>query len=67
MALARMAAPHVRAQGEKILPKSMTAKSQEGHSTIDDVTEVAVGGLKGVFTMKVTVVLPIFPPMLTFM
>lgn len=47
MALARMAAPHVRAQGEKILPKSVTSKDNAGHSKIDDVAEVAVGGLQG--------------------
>ena len=52
VALARMAAPHVRAQGEKLLPKSLTSKSGDGHSKIDDVTEVAMGGLKSRWLMS---------------
>ena len=47
MALAREAAPHIRKQGEKILPKSMKDSSSDGKSTMDGVIEVAASGLKG--------------------
>ena len=47
MALAREAAPHIRKQGEKILPKSMKEPSADGKSTMDGVIEVAASGLKG--------------------
>ena len=40
-------APHLRAGGEKILPKSLTQGSAEGRSRLDDVVEVAAGGIKG--------------------
>ena len=46
MALARTVAPHVRKQGEKILPESVT-KKDGGRSRVDDVAEVAAGGLAG--------------------
>ncbi len=47
MALARQLAPHVRKQGEKLLPASVAKKSGDGKSKIDDVMEVAAGGLQG--------------------
>ena len=49
MALAREAAPHIRKQGEKYLPKSLKEQSGEGKSTVDSVIEVAASGLKGRF------------------
>lgn len=51
MALAREAAPHIRKQGEKILPKSMKDSSSDGKSTMDGVIEVAASGLKGFGTV----------------
>lgn len=51
MALAREAAPHIRKQGEKILPKSMKEPSADGKSTMDGVIEVAASGLKGFGTV----------------
>ena len=48
MALGREVAPHIRKQGEKYMPASWTKKDSSGErSRIDDVAEVAVGGLKG--------------------
>ena len=47
MALAREAAPHIRKQGEKYLPKSLKESSGEGKSKVDSVIEVAASGLKG--------------------
>ena len=46
MALAREAAPHIRRQGEKMLPQSLKSSS-EGKSKMDGVIEVAASGLKG--------------------
>ena len=51
MALGRQVAPHIRKTGEKILPKSMTDRSG-GRSKVDDVVEVAAGGLKGIALFK---------------
>ena len=47
MALGRQLAPQVRKQSEKILPESVSKKSSDGKSKIDDVMEVAAGGLHG--------------------
>ena len=47
LALGRQLAPHVRKQSEKILPESVSKKSNDGKSKIDDVMEVAAGGLHG--------------------
>ena len=47
MALGRQLAPQVRKQSEKILPDSMSKKSNDGKSKIDDVMEIAAGGLHG--------------------
>ncbi len=47
MALARQLAPHVRKQGEKLLPESVTKKGGGGASKVDDALEVAAGGLQG--------------------
>ena len=52
MALAREAAPHIRKQGEKILPKSMKEQSSDGKSKMDGVIEVAASGLKGRFQIE---------------
>ena len=46
LALGRQVAPHIRRQGEKFLPKSVT-DSSGGQSKLDAVAEVAVGGLQG--------------------
>lgn len=51
-ALARYMAPHLRKGGEKLLPKSMT-QSADGRSKLDDVVEVAAGGVKGWATVYV--------------
>lgn len=51
MALAREAAPHIRKQGEKYLPKSLKEQSSDGKSTMDGVIEVAASGLKGFGTV----------------
>ena len=48
MYLAREAAPHIRKQGEKMLPKSLQqTSSSDGKSKIDGVVEVAASGLAG--------------------
>ena len=47
MALARMAAPHLKAGSEKILPKSFTSKDGDKPSKFEEVCHVASGGLKG--------------------
>ena len=51
MYLAREAAPHVRKHGEKLLPKSMV-KKDGGRSKLDNMAEVASGGLQGKITFK---------------
>jgi spartin len=50
MALGKQLAPHVRKQGEKLLPDSMKPAS-DGRSKLDGVFEVAVGGLRGFGTV----------------
>ena len=57
MALAREAAPHIRKQGEKILPKSMKDPSSDGKSKMDGVIEVAASGLKGMHSVTNLVLL----------
>ena len=47
MALGQQLAPHVRKQGEKVLPESVAKKGEGGKSKMDDVMEVAAGSLRG--------------------
>lgn len=47
MALAKEAAPHIRKQGEKYLPKSLKPSDGDGKSKFDGVLEVAASGLHG--------------------
>lgn len=47
MALAKEAAPHIRKQGEKLLPKSLKQLDNDGKSKLDGVLEVAASGLHG--------------------
>ncbi|XP_071087210.1 spartin-like [Haliotis cracherodii] len=49
-ALGRQVAPHIRKQGEKILPQ-VFKPSKDGHSKFDGVLEVAASGLKGFGTV----------------
>ncbi|KAL8576339.1 hypothetical protein ACOMHN_048906 [Nucella lapillus] len=49
MALGRQIAPHVRKQGEKLMPKSMT--TEKNKSTMDGVIEVAASGIQGFGTV----------------
>lgn len=53
MALAREAAPHIRQQGEKLLPQSVKRKmsSDSGKSKMDGIVEVAASGLQGFGTV----------------
>ncbi|XP_053389247.1 spartin-like [Mercenaria mercenaria] len=51
MALAKEAAPHIRKQGEKLIPKSMKQTESDGKSKLDSVLEVAASGLKGFGTV----------------
>ncbi|KAL4229931.1 Spartin [Mactra antiquata] len=51
MALAREAAPHIRKQGEKMLPKSLKTTDGDGKSKFDGVLEVAASGLHGFGTV----------------
>lgn len=51
MALAREAAPHIRRQGEKILPKSVKQSDGQGKSKLDSVLEVAASGIQGAGTV----------------
>lgn len=51
VAVAREVAPHIRKQGQKVLPKSVTEKSSDGKSKVDDVIEVAATGVKGFGTV----------------
>ena len=49
MYLAREAAPHIRREGSKLLPKSIKQSNKsEGKSTVDSVIEVAASGLQGI-------------------
>ncbi|XP_033742321.1 spartin-like [Pecten maximus] len=54
VAVAREVAPHIRKQGQKVLPKSVTQKSADGKSKVDDVIEVAATGVKGFGTVYVS-------------
>lgn len=51
MALGKRAAPHVKAQANKLVPenikKSVITKDKGGRSKMDDIAEVAGAGLKG--------------------
>lgn len=48
MYLAKEAAPHIRREGSRLLPKSLKqSKEGEGKSTVDSVIEVAASGLHG--------------------
>ena len=47
MAIGRQVAPHIKKQGEKLLPKSVTEKEQDGSSKMDGVITVAAGGIRG--------------------
>ena len=47
MALGHFAAPHIKKQSDKVLPKSWQKKDGAGASKIDSITDVAVGGLQG--------------------
>lgn len=49
MALGRQIAPHVRKQGEKLMPKSMT--TEKNKSTMDGIIEVAASGAQGFGTV----------------
>ncbi|XP_064607726.1 spartin-like [Liolophura sinensis] len=51
MALGRYLAPHVKRHGQRILPRSFSQKSQDGHSKMDDFVEVAASGLHGFGTV----------------
>ncbi|XP_052794944.1 spartin-like [Mya arenaria] len=51
MYLAKEAAPHIRRQGGKYMPKSLKEEKKEGKSTIDSVLEVAASGLHGFGTV----------------
>ncbi|XP_005091170.1 spartin [Aplysia californica] len=54
MSLARQLAPHVRRQGEKYVPKSLSKPNSEGgKSTLDGIVEVAASGLKGFGTVYI--------------
>ncbi len=56
MALGRQLAPHVRKQGEKWLPDSYKKKTNgDGRSKVDNIMEVAVGGLKGNYHLSIHV------------
>ncbi|OWF51065.1 spartin-like [Mizuhopecten yessoensis] len=54
VAVAKEVAPHIRKQGQKILPKSVTEKSSDGKSKIDDVIDVAATGVKGFGTVYIS-------------
>ncbi|XP_060070248.1 spartin-like [Ylistrum balloti] len=54
VAVAKEVAPHIRKQGQKVLPKSVTEKSPDGKSKVDDVIEVAATGFKGFGTVYVS-------------
>ena len=47
VALGQWAAPHIKKQGDKLLPKSWQKSDDGGPSTIDDVANIAVGGVRG--------------------
>ena len=47
VALGHFAAPHIKKQSDKVLPKSWQKKDGAGSSKIDSITDVAVGGLQG--------------------
>ncbi|XP_013404319.1 spartin-like [Lingula anatina] len=51
MLLGRQLAPHIKKHGTRLLPKELKASDQEGRSKIDNVLEVAGGGLKGLGTV----------------
>ena len=45
--LAKQIAPHVRKQGEKVVPNSLKKQDGSGKSTLDGVVKVAASGLQG--------------------
>ena len=47
MYIGRQVAPHLRKQGEKYLPASFKKDTTDGRSKVDNVMEVAAGGLLG--------------------
>ncbi|GFN94215.1 spartin-like [Plakobranchus ocellatus] len=49
--LAKQIAPHVRRQGEKVVPKSLTKEDSTGKSKLDGVVKVAASGLQGFGTV----------------
>ncbi|CAL1539356.1 unnamed protein product [Lymnaea stagnalis] len=49
--LAKELAPHIRKQGAKILPKSLTSDGQEGRSTLDGAIHIAATSMKGFGTV----------------
>lgn len=54
VAVAKEVAPHIRKQSQKVLPKSITEKSTDGRSTVDDVIDVATTGFKGFGTVYIS-------------
>ena len=47
--LAKQVAPHLRRQGEKVIPNSLKKENSSGKSTLDGVVKVAASGLQGWF------------------
>ena len=45
--LAKQIAPHVRKQGEKVVPNSLKKQDGSGKSALDGVVKVAASGLQG--------------------
>lgn len=54
LSLGRYLAPHVRKHGSVLLSKAMQSDSAKANKNIDDILEVAAGGMRGAATMYVS-------------